>query len=468
MTLPRALLAPALLLLACGEAPPAEDPFMTTPLQPEAQRAGDPAAGYRALLNNGYVSCGIPYTAYAKVFPPITARDKLPDHDQVRDARNRTLPYYMNAFRTRAGVEVVAPNCLVCHSERIGDQIVVGLGNVSRDLTEDQSTQVALAAALLRDPAEIAEANKFAERMAAVGPYTLPRTIGVNAADNLAAVLFAHRDPTTLAWSSEPLLELPPEAPVPVDVPPWWRMGTKAAMFYNGAGRGDHARIMMTASTLCTDSVADAQAIDGYFNDVRAYIASLGPPRYPYPTDAAKVAAGQGVFAARCARCHGSYGAGGSYPNLVIPLREVGTDTALARDTAQFAGRFVDWFNRSFYGQAGHLQPLPGYVAPSLLGVWATAPYLHNGSVPTLAALLQSDQRPRYWTRDFAARDFDPQAVGYRTTALQNGQDAETDGNKRKRIYDTTLPGYGNGGHTFGDALTAEERSVVIEYLKTL
>ena len=65
---------------------------------------------------------------------------------------------------------------------------------------------------------------------------------------------------------------LPPAQVVPVDVPPWWGMAKKTAMFYSAAGRGDHARTMMAASLLCTDSVAEAQAIDAAFVDVRAWI----------------------------------------------------------------------------------------------------------------------------------------------------------------------------------------------------
>ena len=53
-------------------------------------------------------------------------------------------------------------------------------------------------------------------------------------------------------------------------------------------------------------------------------------------------------------------------------------------------------------------------------------------------------------------------------TALDHGQAGESDAAKRKLIYDTTQPGYGNGGHTFGDRLSAAERVAVIEYLKTL
>jgi hypothetical protein len=128
----------------------------------------------------------------------------------------------------------------------------------------------------------------------------------------------------------------------------------------------------------------------------------------------------------------------------------------------------VKWFNESFYGKLARLEPQDGYVAPPLDGIWATAPYLHNGSVPTLAALLESGTRPKFWTRSFESTDFDEGAVGWKFTALAAGQDAEPDAAKRVLIYDTTKPGYGNGGHGFGDVLSAADRSALIEYLKTL
>jgi hypothetical protein len=82
--------------------------------------------------------------------------------------------------------------------------------------------------------------------------------------------------------------------------------------------------------------------------------------------------------------------------------------------------------------------------------------------------LLNSKSRPRVFTRSFrtGAEDYDPVKLGWKT------QDPEAKGNlspfERRKIYDTTRPGRGNGGHTFGDDLTEEERMAVIEYLKTL
>jgi hypothetical protein len=256
---------------------------------------------------------------------------------------------------------------------------------------------------------------------------------------------------------------------VPVDVPPWWRMAKKSSMFYVDAGHGDHARIEMAAANLCTDTVAEAEKIDAWFPDVEAYLASIQPPRWPWAVDDALAARGADVFSDHCSGCHGTYeGADSDYPNLLIPLDTIGTDNILAIGGSQFAERFVTWWNSSWYGKVSRLEPKQGYVAPPLDGVWATAPYLHNGSVPTIAALLDSSKRPQYWTRTFDSNDYDQASLGWNFTVVDHGQSAETDDSVRIKIYDTTQLGYGNGGHTFGDVLTADERAAVLEYLKTL
>jgi len=158
----------------------------------------------------------------------------------------------------------------------------------------------------------------------------------------------------------------------------------------------------------------------------------------------------------------------GQVQNLLIPLDVIGTDGVLALGGSQFADRFLEWWSKSFYGQASKLEPKKGYVAPPLDGIWATAPYLHNGSVPTIAALLDSTKRPQYWTRTFQSTDYDPAALGWKFTKLDHGHAGEPTVNARVKIYDTTQLGYGNGGHTFGDDLEDGERRAVLEYLKTL
>jgi hypothetical protein len=304
--------------------------------------------------------------------------------------------------------------------------------------------------------------------MKAIAPYTQTLTVGVNPADNLTAVLMSHRDPATLAWSDTAALALPPAQVVPVDVPPWWGMAKKNAMFYVAGGRGDHARIEMAASLLCTDTVAEATAIDAAFVDVRAWIETLKAPAWPWSVDAALATHGRSVFEQNCASCHGTYGSGGVYPNQLVPIDDVKTDPLLAMGASQFGATYVEWFAQSFWGLKSNLDPQQGYMAPPLDGVWATAPYLHNGSVPTIAALLDSSTRPMYWSRTFVSTDYDQTNLGWNFTVVDHGQAAETSATARAKIYDTTLPGYSNAGHTFGDNLSAADRTAVLEYLKTL
>ena len=65
----------------------------------------------------------------------------------------------------------------------------------------------------------------------------------------LAALLVSHRDPQTLQWSDKNLLPLPNEI-IPTDVPAWWLLKKKNAMFYNGFGRGDFGRFLMASNLL--------------------------------------------------------------------------------------------------------------------------------------------------------------------------------------------------------------------------
>jgi mono/diheme cytochrome c family protein len=245
-------------------------------------------------------------------------------------------------------------------------------------------------------------------------------------------------------------------------------MSKKNAMFYNASGRGDHARIMMAASLLCTETMEEAAVIDEAFTDVRAWIETSKSPVWPYAIDMNLASQGEGIFVEHCSECHGTYGKDGVYPQQLVPIDVVGTDRVLVEGETEFAGRYVEWFAQSFWGQTSRMEPSAGYVAPPLDGIWATAPFLHNGSVPTLEAMLDSSKRPTYWTRTFNSSDYDEAAGGWKYTVVDHGQAAETSATAKVRIYDTTLVGYGNGGHTFGDELSPDDRHALIEYLKTL
>ncbi|HEY5947333.1 MAG TPA: hypothetical protein VIV40_17635 [Kofleriaceae bacterium] len=465
-TLGYTLVTAVVFAVGCGTETPSGDDdgqvvFPYPEIAAEQQRAGDPAKGYDFLINGGYVTCGLPKS----IAPSGAAADRMAG----RTGDNAALPYYWSAATSVEGVRVVSANCMMCHAGRINGNLVVGLGAADRDFTSSQLNLIDAALGLVDDPTEKTELQRFRDRMAAIADYSRTLTIGVNPADSLTAALFAHRDPATLTWSNEAMLPLPPAIVPPVDVPPWWRMNKKHAMFYNAAGRGDHARIMMAASLLCTENVDEARAIDQAFVDVRAWIeTSVTAPKWPFAVDTALAAQGEQVFNATCAKCHGTYGANAIYPNQLVPLADIGTDATLVQGENEFAGRFVEWFAASFWGETSRLEPSLGYVAPPLDGIWATAPFLHNGSVPTIAALLDSSKRPKYWTRTFQSTDYDETTVGWKFTKLDHGQADEPTALARVKIYDTTLVGYGNGGHTFGDDLDDGERAAVIEYLKTL
>ena len=109
-------------------------------------------------------------------------------------------------------------------------------------------------------------------------------------------------------------------------------------------------------------------------------------------------------------------------------------------------------------------------MAPPLDGIWATAPYLHNGSVPTLYEVLNSKSRPKLFTRSFKTdeADYDKVKIGWKVTVLEKPTDPKLPAIERRKVYDTTQPGRSNVGHTYGDELSEEERGAVVEYLKTL
>ena len=233
-------------------------------------------------------------------------------------------------------------------------------------------------------------------------------------------------------------------------------------MFYNGFGRGDFGRFLMASNLLTVNDTAESRQVDEHMPDVLAYIYSLKPPKYPKPLNQTLVAKGKVLFEAACAACHGTYGDKETYPNYLIPASVIGTDSALYSSNYSDP-QFVNWFNKSWFTQGDHaarLEPFKGYIAPPLDGIWVSAPYLHNGSVPTLEAVLNSKVRPTFWSRDFDNPQYDYDKVGWKYAVEKKG-DSVT-------IYNTTRHGYSNSGHYFGDALSDKERKAVIEYLKTL
>ena len=133
--------------------------------------------------------------------------------------------------------------------------------------------------------------------------------------------------------------------------------------------------------------------------------------------------------------------------------------------------KFGDYYAKSWFNEDYPIHETDGYQAPPLDGIWATAPYFHNGSAPTVYHVLNSKARPKIFTRSYRT---DLDAYDSRQTRLESEVLTEKPDPKKlspieyRKIYDTTPVGRGNGGHTFGDELSEDERMAVIEYLKTL
>jgi hypothetical protein len=180
----------------------------------EAQRPGDPRRGYDVLVNGSYVRCGMPRSLYWEAFGATPAAWRLDD----RRGEDAQLPYFMSAARGRSGTTVVAANCLSCHAGWIGGRLVVGLGDASIDQTTRVAPMGHWASLLLASTGEGWELSRLLRIMDVAEPPTVTDTVGVSSADQLAAVLMAHRDPRTLAWRSEPLIPVP-DALAPIKVP---------------------------------------------------------------------------------------------------------------------------------------------------------------------------------------------------------------------------------------------------------
>lgn len=367
---------------------------------------------------------------------------------------NSGLPMGLRPGKLLFGTGIAA-DCMLCHGGSIAGTSYVGLGNSSLDIQ-----------GLFED---LSKASGTGRKL----PFTFGNVRGTNEADGFGVYLLGFRNPDLSISDRWTDLGLRDDACG--DVPAWWLLKKKRTMYHNGAADARSVRSLMQFMLHPLNGPSDFTAAEPAFRDIQQYLLSIEAPKYPFPVDAAKAAKGEPLFADHCARCHGTYGAKWTYPNKVVPLAEIGTDptrhAAVGLDYGEAYSK--SWFGQEdagWFAGGKPLRPTAGYQAPPLDGVWATAPYFHNGSVPTLDGVLNSTARPKRFTRSYRTdeRDYDKDKVGWLVTELADPPGEKASGFERRKVYDTTQPGRGNGGHTYGDALSAEERAAVVEYLKTL
>ncbi len=253
-----------------------------------------------------------------------------------------------------------------------------------------------------------------------------------------------------------------------MDAPPWWNFHKRPYLYIDGFAEKGH-RGLMQFMLIPENGPEFFRGHEEEFRDVFAYLSSLRPPKYPGVIDQSLAEQGRGVFENHCAECHGTYGDDWSYPNRRVPIEEIGTDPVRLRALTTEGRRK---YQQSWFAHAGEsteqstvIDP-DGYVAPPLDGIWASAPYFHNGSVPTLWHVLHPGQRPAIWRR--TVDEMDDQRVGLRFETADKVPLIGTDVAVRRSYFDTSRHGKSNAGHDYPQALSDAERHAVLEYLKTL
>ena len=423
----------------------------------------------------------------------------------------------------RDGVELKGLSCFACHSGVVNGQVIAGLGSntVMQSPPRPEGTEgpnmLQIMAAL-----NTAERKVVAELMSggyAVQPLTAERT---SRGDNYGPFgVWAHgaalEDPankglavSTVKTELTDLIEN--NMAPPVNPMPWWLMKYKSFDYWYGDGNpydAGHFSFNFTgaqanANDIHADHVAStAKAL--------AFARETVSPEFPERLDAELVQKGADIFHDRtypedwdnfraCFKCHGSYTKIGNNPDFSLPgswtvkydgteYENVRTDTAYNEivkalgPVNEHITKLQTYFASQEKPELGTIYaPLEGkgYVPPPLVGVWATAPYFHNGSVPTVEAVLNSKLRPEIWTRNDDPNAYDLESVGMVFSTLSRKELEESDRIMRTAshlsresldqmfIYDTKGFGRGNMGHTFGDQLTQDERLAIIEFLKSL
>jgi hypothetical protein len=423
--------------------------------------AGDAVQrGKKALLGKCYAPPTMTRRAYDETWKQWGVKEKPAPAEYDRLFRQRYglheapypnggLPMGLRPASLPLGLgKGISMDCMVCHGGSIAGKSYVGLGNSSLDYQA------------------FFEEMSAADGRAPRTPFHFCNVRGTNEAGAMAVYLLGYREPNLDRRLQR--LDLDLHDNLCEDVPAWWLLKKKKTMYFTGGADTRSARSLMQFMMSPLNSPSDIKKAEADFKDIRAYLLSLTPPKYPLPIDRSLAAKGEELFRVNCAHCHGTYGDKWTYPNKIVALDKIGTDRSRFDGITQ---KFGDYYAQTWFNEDYPIRATAGYQAPPLDGIWATAPYLHNGSAPTVYHVLNSKSRPKLFRRSYRTDldAYDAEKLGWKVEVLTEKPDPKKLSPIHYRtIYDTAQPGRGNGGHTFGDKLDEDERMAVIEYLKTL
>jgi hypothetical protein len=242
------------------------------------------------------------------------------------------------------------------------------------------------------------------------------------------------------------------------DMEPLWDRAAREGHLLHWDGLNDSLTEVVLSGAIGDGATAKSLPYDD-LSRLQNWLQHLPAPKYPYPIDGALAAKGEPLFQKHCAECHA---AGGQWTGKAVPAAEVGTDTHRLGMWSQQAADIYNRYPPNAPWKFQHFQKHDGYVGVPLDGLWLRAPYLHNGSVPTLEDLLEpAARRPKVFYRGYDVYD------RKRTGFIHDGTEAERAGFR----YDTAVEGNGNAGHEgerYGTTLAPDQKRALVEYLKTL
>ncbi len=255
-----------------------------------------------------------------------------------------------------------------------------------------------------------------------------------------------------------------------VDMPSVWNQAPREGLDLHWDGNQTSVRERNFSAAIGAGSRPQDMDIGTLFR-IEDWLKTLPPPRYPFAIDADLAEAGAEIYRQKCFSCHDF---AGETVATVQPLDLIGTDPhRLWSYTPAVREAQMDYTDGHFW-KFRNFSITDGYSSPPLDGIWARAPYLHNGSVPSMWDLLTPGDRPVAFETGidlydqagmgFAAARLEPRGDGF---ATETG--AAYDG--RAFVYDTRATGNANTGHAgpaYGTDLDAADKRALIEYLKTL
>jgi cytochrome c5 len=239
-----------------------------------------------------------------------------------------------------------------------------------------------------------------------------------------------------------------------VDLPSLWNQRPRRGLWLHWDGNNDSVEERNKSAAIGAGATPDTLDLAS-MKRIEDWILDLKPPAYPADRiNQALAEQGAKTYQAECASCH-EFGA--SRIGQVTPLEEIATDGERVASFSEELARRMNTIGEGKPWKFSHFRKTNGYANMPLDGLWLRAPYLHNGSVPNLRALLFPEQRPAEFYRGYDVYDW--KNVGF----TSSGPEAEREGVK----YSTRDRGNSNGGHLYGTKLDAAAKEALLEYLKT-